>query len=1115
MRLFLCLILISLSSITYSDTYQVVTDLNYEVESSNSQVDRGHYSKTLSLGKEVFFIALVDGGRIENSFHNLKHRKLAVTDGTIDGTSIVSGFEGIDFTGRFHSMHIVGGKLIVLIRGEDQFVSEVWEVSPKSKEATKIHELSLRLAEFGFVYSYGDNKLVISDLDKRSLVVFDSTTSTIKQFSLSEISNSGAHLVGLNSFVLGDYLYYEYRTTAGKYQIYKLDLVNEEIEHFADSRIGESHKQVGEHVYFIKKDNNNEYGIYSLSASSNTIDKEYGPINFSAHPYSQFYAIDDFVVYFSFNDLIVKNISGGQFTKLSLPEDVQLKESYSKLASKFVFFDEKYYLLTSGFLLETDLATYVTKVSQKANNSVEGTLSWKFINAMDGELFLIADTEVDYYDSEGSYGKTFVMQWTDGFEALDTVWEKENFSRVMPIDLNRKEIIFAYTVEQGVEPWFFDFRNQVAVPLGDLNTDFRTRDNTTLFIKSIATRALFHFPRFHFLPPFDYMSFNGVEVSNYTNPNSTGEYDEFIGMGKKYDYYLAKIDAVNYHRRIIHGFNSDSGRVEELSDFTISAGIRNGTFSQGIIPFLTKVCKGDCNNFTSMLEWSVGGVHRYEIDSIFDDVFSTEHFQIITGWDDKKLEQVYGIVKGGKIIKQFSIPCDRKFNCQGAFNQFMSTPNSLIIATDTVFYGTDDYQKLYYVNIVDETQPKKINLSMIGVDRIPQPTPVMAFNDLAMLYWKKEFGSIDNGKMIRYEFSNDTTIEYPLQINGGKIHEVGKYHVVDAKEKLVVFDNELRIVKEKVKNSIAEELGYDPDAVHFGNLWDCLNGVCYIQAEYSKPASNKKGLFQIKFDRTLDNFIAEHHDIDINRSIWSLKNRSFVVGETSAYGVELYQYKNIDADSDGDGITDSYELAYDLNPDDSSDGSLDLDKDGLSNKTEFELGTNPLKVNSDSDELSDGEEVAIGLNLDPTVYDTHLIDRDSDGLSYRLELIKGTNPLSADTDEDGFEDSIDVFPLDSTEALDSDNDGLGNNSDQDDDNDGMPDEWEERYGLDPLSAEDRDLDPDNDGKTNYQEYQAGTDPRVSNKDNSDNDGGGSGGGGSAPMWLLFLLLTLSARRYYK
>ena len=47
----------------------------------------------------------------------------------------------------------------------------------------------------------------------------------------------------------------------------------------------------------------------------------------------------------------------------------------------------------------------------------------------------------------------------------------------------------------------------------------------------------------------------------------------------------------------------------------------------------------------------------------------------------------------------------------------------------------------------------------------------------------------------------------------------------------------------------------------------------------------------------------------------------------------------------------------------------------------------------------------------------------------------------------------------------------------DSDSDGIPDEWEKKFSLDPFSADDASLDPDNDGFTNIEEFQAGTDPK--------------------------------------
>jgi hypothetical protein len=58
---------------------------------------------------------------------------------------------------------------------------------------------------------------------------------------------------------------------------------------------------------------------------------------------------------------------------------------------------------------------------------------------------------------------------------------------------------------------------------------------------------------------------------------------------------------------------------------------------------------------------------------------------------------------------------------------------------------------------------------------------------------------------------------------------------------------------------------------------------------------------------------------------------------------------------------------------------------------------------------------------------------------------------------------------------DHDGDGTVNGDDLDDENDGMPDQWEIDYGLNFLS-DDAAEDADDDGFTNLQEYAAGTNP---------------------------------------
>lgn len=59
----------------------------------------------------------------------------------------------------------------------------------------------------------------------------------------------------------------------------------------------------------------------------------------------------------------------------------------------------------------------------------------------------------------------------------------------------------------------------------------------------------------------------------------------------------------------------------------------------------------------------------------------------------------------------------------------------------------------------------------------------------------------------------------------------------------------------------------------------------------------------------------------------------------------------------------------------------------------------------------------------------------------RIDNIRIGNPALEDLDDDndGALDTSDKFPLDSSESVDADNDGIGDNADIDDDNDGVPD----------------------------------------------------------------------------
>lgn len=119
----------------------------------------------------------------------------------------------------------------------------------------------------------------------------------------------------------------------------------------------------------------------------------------------------------------------------------------------------------------------------------------------------------------------------------------------------------------------------------------------------------------------------------------------------------------------------------------------------------------------------------------------------------------------------------------------------------------------------------------------------------------------------------------------------------------------------------------------------------------------------------------------------------------------------------------------------------DIDNDGITNEREQELGTNPYSADSDNDGISDYEEVE--------VYRTNPLrtDSDGDGLNDAEETTKyGTNPFSADSDNDGLSDVEEIITYHT------------NPSERDSDNDGLSDKEEIRRGSNPLKG-----DTDGDG----------------------------------------------------
>lgn len=191
----------------------------------------------------------------------------------------------------------------------------------------------------------------------------------------------------------------------------------------------------------------------------------------------------------------------------------------------------------------------------------------------------------------------------------------------------------------------------------------------------------------------------------------------------------------------------------------------------------------------------------------------------------------------------------------------------------------------------------------------------------------------------------------------------------------------------------------------------------------------------------------------------------------SAVGTQITSAYLNDGDLDNDGLPDAWELQ---NLTGSLPAFADItlaqlgaftqesfgpDNDGVTNLDEYLNGTSAILSDTDGDGMSDRWEIDQGFAAADASNAT--ADADDDGLNNLGEFQAGTDPQDYDSDNDGISDGDEVL-------------GNTNPNNADTDNDGLPDSYEIQNGLLPLDADDAFADKDGDRVPNLWEFARGT-----------------------------------------
>lgn len=225
--------------------------------------------------------------------------------------------------------------------------------------------------------------------------------------------------------------------------------------------------------------------------------------------------------------------------------------------------------------------------------------------------------------------------------------------------------------------------------------------------------------------------------------------------------------------------------------------------------------------------------------------------------------------------------------------------------------------------------------------------------------------------------------------------------------------------------------------------------------------------------------------------------RVFNVGDSDVFGFVVFS-------NNGKEITEPQQIS--LKPNTYDDVFINWKaKEGDNNIETKITGSNPMDDNLENNSIAK-KSIFVDFDTDKDgIGDKNDIDIDNDGLTNEEEAEKKTNPKNFDTDRDNINDKIDIFPLDRNEWRDTDEDGVGDNSDADIDEDGISNEEEiHKYGTSPFNS-----DSDGDKTLDWIEISSGKNPNLADADDISKNDFWMEIKSNLIKWIIFLIDSVS------